>query len=82
MPTAVTFFLSVLSLKIGKFNDSQVLLYGANIPELKEVKVTEEYAEFGAAVTITELGRAVAHIQSQVSGNKWIMILLSACFLV
>lgn len=61
--------LLALSIKLGKFNHSPVLIYGGNIPDLKLVQVTDNGVEFGAAVTVTELGRALVGIKEQISGR-------------
>ncbi|XP_053408870.1 xanthine dehydrogenase/oxidase-like isoform X2 [Mercenaria mercenaria] len=62
---------AALSIKLGKFNSSKILLYGGNIPALKEVCVVEGGVSFGAAVTLSELSQHLTQLKGEIKeGNR------------
>ncbi|XP_060598947.1 xanthine dehydrogenase/oxidase-like [Ruditapes philippinarum] len=61
---------AALSIKLGKFSKSPILLYGGKIEELKQVSVTDDGVSFGAAVTVTELGQHLQQMKNEIPESK------------
>ncbi|KAL4225354.1 hypothetical protein ACF0H5_016043 [Mactra antiquata] len=62
---------AALSIKLGKFNTSSVLLYGGNITDISDVVVVNGGIELGAAVTVSQLRHKLSNMENTISGRLY-----------